>query len=226
MTEIKKTKEPDKLMTFREGLISQEGKITKASYQRFYDNCRDGYSVLKQFLLKEQQSLCCYCMSKIDEHSMVVEHYKPKDKYGDYTLDYSNLLASCKGQTGIHRHCDNKKENTELQKIPNPSNHKANIRINQIIDYSYSGEVKIKDALDKNLSQVEKCAFLKDINDVLNLNNEELVRARSSKLKYIINIYNDRRKHKSKLLPGDFLKCRKPFSFYHYVEVMLNKKFQ
>lgn len=52
---------------------------------------------LKQSLIDEQKSLCCYCERRIISENSHIEHFKPKgnDKYRHLELDYNNLHASC-----------------------------------------------------------------------------------------------------------------------------------
>jgi uncharacterized protein (TIGR02646 family) len=68
---------------------------------------------LKRSLLLEQGHICCYCgirIALVDSH---IEHIKPRRKYGELALDYSNMLASCEGSTedgaSKQQHCGHKK---------------------------------------------------------------------------------------------------------------------
>jgi uncharacterized protein (TIGR02646 family) len=53
-------------------------------------------------LVEEQRGLCCYCLSRIraDDGSARVEHWHCQRHYSDEDLDYSNLLAVCRGNAG------------------------------------------------------------------------------------------------------------------------------
>lgn len=52
---------------------------------------------LKQSLINEQKSLCCYCERLITRDNSHIEHFKPKSdkRYKHLELDYNNLHASC-----------------------------------------------------------------------------------------------------------------------------------
>ncbi len=64
-------------------------------------------------LLKEQGFICCYCGRRIDLTDSHIEHLKPRNKYPDLALDYTNLIASCQGENEtpppIPVHCGHKK---------------------------------------------------------------------------------------------------------------------
>lgn len=119
----------------------------------------DAIPELKEALLNEQGYLCCYCMNGIKEDNMKVEHYKPRSIYPALKMDYSNLFAACKGDFCTDKHCDTKKENTEL------TIHPADPRNNceSIVGYSTTGKLTYPDS------------YKTDIEDKLNLNNSVLV---------------------------------------------------
>ena len=73
---------------------------------------------LKDSLLKEQGYLCAYCMARIDEGHMRVEHFKPRSHYPDDTFTYGNLLACCQGKTQGESHCDTSKGDDEIKLSP------------------------------------------------------------------------------------------------------------
>ncbi|WP_231422332.1 retron system putative HNH endonuclease [Pseudomonas sp. Leaf59] len=50
-------------------------------------------------LLHEQGYACCYCGDKITQDSSHVEHFRPQKHYKHLDLEYSNLHASCQGET-------------------------------------------------------------------------------------------------------------------------------
>ena len=64
-------------------------------------------------LLKEQGFICCYCGRRINLTDSHVEHLKPRNKYPDLALDYTNFIASCQGESEnpppIPVHCGHKK---------------------------------------------------------------------------------------------------------------------
>jgi uncharacterized protein (TIGR02646 family) len=125
--------------------------------------------VVKSQLLSEQNSLCAYCMQKIETSKMKIEHWFPRNsddanlqKEGEQKeLDYNNLLAACKGVISIGRdkfeHCDASKKNQTISLNPLHESH-----IQQIY-YGKKGEIFSKNTTHQT-----------EINDVLNLNTKEL----------------------------------------------------
>ncbi len=117
---------------------------------------------LKMALCKEQGYICCYCMRRIDEERVTVEHYITQERHPDspYSeqihkdnqLIYSNLLASC--NTG-ERNCSGIRGNSPL--IINP----LSILIEQQISFQKDGKI---------ISSSPQIA--KDI-DILMLNSKE-----------------------------------------------------
>ncbi len=96
--------------------VKEEGKI----YYSKYD--------LKTALLKEQNSLCCYCNVEIkNDHNTTIKHLKPKEgtKNQHLIFDYDNLLASCNGNRKEPKprvlHCDAEKDIKEIDLTPKMS---------------------------------------------------------------------------------------------------------
>ena len=123
-----------------------------------YDDNRLPKKKLKESLLKEQGYLCAYCMSRIHENSMKIEHWWPQSP--DYeicnispeekeqerlrSIDYKNMLAVCKGEEGNKsylQHCDTKKGNKFL--LYNPSNPEHYNKIK--IKYLRTGRIESDD---------------------------------------------------------------------------------
>lgn len=126
----------------------------------------DAIPALKKALLNEQGYICCYCMSGIKQSNMKIEHYKPRGKHPNLKLDFNNLFAACKGNFCSDKHCDTKKENTEL--TIHPADSKNNCE--QIISYKLNGQLTYP---------VE---YQTDIEETLNLNNPVLRSNRKSTL--------------------------------------------
>jgi uncharacterized protein (TIGR02646 family) len=68
-----------------------------------YDNYPEK-DKLRESLLTEQGYICCYCMQRIDDSNMKIEHWKSQDDYPELQLDYNNLLGACKGGQGSPKH--------------------------------------------------------------------------------------------------------------------------
>lgn len=162
---------------------------------------------LKESLLKEQGYLCAYCMSRISEDTMKVEHWHPqksdtegqelsaeeKEKERLLSIDYKNMLAVCIGNEGHpkkEQHCDTRKGNKHL--LYNPSDPQDHNRLK--IYYLRSGEIASEDAIF--------CAQLgsKEENKagVLNLNCPKLMNNRAAIINYIFKALQKLQKQASK----------------------------
>lgn len=60
-------------------------------------------------LRQEQNGLCCYCESEINDDDGHIEHMEPRGRNQARTYDYSNLAISCNG--GKIEHCGHYKDN-------------------------------------------------------------------------------------------------------------------
>jgi uncharacterized protein (TIGR02646 family) len=169
----KNLREPQALKEYRE-------TTPNATYGGYVDTEHK----LKEALLEEQGYICAYCMGKIsnlelnENHKpkIEVEHLKPQKKYPHLSLDYSNMLAVCNGLSKPYphnkkiQHCDKTEDGkangqVELQKL-NPLN-KSNSE--DLLMYDLNGKIKSK----TNNEIVEN-----DLNTVLNLNNDVLIKHR------------------------------------------------
>lgn len=151
MIEIKKDKEPTKLLAYRQ--------TKNASYEEMDSDVKKD---LLDKLLKEQGHLCAYCMKKIPEKKHVpsgispvtIEHWYPRnpDEKKDIGqgLNYKNMFAVCSGNRGCgnkeYTTCDAHRGNVPLKINPcNPDT------INTIY-YTSSGKIKSTDpVIDKDL---------------------------------------------------------------------------
>lgn len=111
-------------------------------------------------LVEEQRGLCCYCLSRIraDDGSARVEHWHCQRDHSGDDLDYSNLLAVCRGNDGQSKsaqHCDRSKGSQSLSR--NPANPEDNVEA--VIRFSGDGTITSSDPV-----------FEKEVNTVLNLN--------------------------------------------------------
>ena len=146
----------------------------KGKKKRFRDLCED--------LLKDQHSLCCYCMRIIkqkEEHGNIavklsVEHFLSKYDYKSEALNYSNLFGSCSfGKHAKGREvgsCDNYKGGENFKSILNPSLDKVDfyehmkltfVSVNKYL-YIKSGDTGVD----------------KELDEILNLNIEDLCSSR------------------------------------------------
>lgn len=162
MIEIKKGREPDKLLLYRQ----QEG----ASYEQMDKEVK---SELLEKLLGEQGHICAYCMRRIPEKRglpmgvapVTIEHRFPRNpKSKEDTgqgLNYLNMIAVCSGNRG----CGNKEGMT-------CDAHRGNepIRVNPCdagtlrgITYTSSGRIQSSDP------EIDE-----DLNKRLNLNCEKI----------------------------------------------------
>ena len=128
-----------------------------------YGNYNDK-DTLRLKLLQEQGYLCCYCMRRIQipkEDKMKIEHfrafsiYNGTDGYPDLTLDYMNLLGSCKGSehTGKSEkyHCDKTKANLECPICPTNSLDMESIRFYSDGFIKYTNDVTLNEKIEKVL---------------------------------------------------------------------------
>ena len=131
-------------------------------------------SYLTDSLLKEQGYICAYCMrripckdslSKEDHH---IEHIKPRSKYHEAQLDYKNMVIVCPGHMGDNDHCDRSKGHKEMHLSP------LNSSVIQTISY------------ENGLIKSSNSVWNSELNDILNLNDKVLVKARKTTLQAII----------------------------------------
>lgn len=123
---------------------------------------------IRESLLLEQGYLCAYCMRRISDSATVtkVEHWVARTVDAARQLDYKNLLACCNGYEGSKaplQTCDTRKGDKALKYNP------ADLAddIDRHIDFKSSGKVSSNDGI-----------FNQQLNEVLNLNIERLVKNR------------------------------------------------
>lgn len=97
-------------------------------------------------LLEEQNMLCAYCEKEIeaDGDNSNTDHFKTRSLFPRNTLDYNNLLVSCKSKF----HCESIKDNfgltcVDYEKIINPVFENPDI----FFDYGIDGDILVKDGL-------------------------------------------------------------------------------
>jgi len=62
-------------------------------------------------LRQEQQALCCYCETNINDGDGHIEHIEPRTVNQKRIYDYTNLALSCNG--GNAKHCGHYKDNRQ-----------------------------------------------------------------------------------------------------------------
>lgn len=160
-----------------------------------YDDNRLPKKELKASLLKEQGYLCAYCMARISDDTMKVEHWWPqksdtegkilsveeKEKERLLSIDYKNMLAVCMGNEGHpkkEQHCDTQKGNKHL--FYNPSNPQDHHKLK--IVYLRSGEILSDDAA----FCVQLGGKKQGEEGVLNLNCQKLINNRAAVIDAIL----------------------------------------
>lgn len=128
----------------------EEYKLTEgASFDDLSDNHSKVKRELKSSLMAEQGYICCYCGRRIERLSSTIEHFKPKAKglFPELQLEYSNLLASCRGGNREREKkeryqgkkfplsCDAKKDNRVIEVCPTDPNCES------YFEYDEDGEI-------------------------------------------------------------------------------------
>ncbi|MEH1907927.1 retron system putative HNH endonuclease [Nostoc sp.] len=108
MKHIKKSQEPEKFTKWK----ALENDDWKPSWD---DNFQTPEKpVVHDALLKEQGYICCYCGMRITRKTSHIEHLKPRSTYPNLALEYTNLIASCQGESEepptVPVHCGHKKK--------------------------------------------------------------------------------------------------------------------
>ena len=157
---IKKRKEPEEWLAYR----LTEGVDYQATPE------------LVNSLYEEQGYICAYCMRRIPHQDKVstedhrVEHMLSRENHDDRKLDYSNMVVCCPGHIGDEDHCDKKKGSLDISFSPMDQ-----VFINSL---SYCSDGKIKSSNSK---------YNKELNDILNLNTELLVKNRKGMIDEMVN---------------------------------------
>jgi uncharacterized protein (TIGR02646 family) len=177
-------------------IIKGSEPLCLLQYRQTQDANYDGYhpkKPLKEALLTEQGYICCYCMQRISIDNMEIEHNKAKneDCYPHLQLDYKNLIASCSGNRGKrlkNLHCNGRKGYYEGKKNNEGKNIICKIKLNpadsdknceNYIKYSSTGKIFSDDETINH-----------ELNEILNLNHEILVKNRKDTLSSVIIALN------------------------------------
>lgn len=128
-----------------------------------YADYRDKQT-LREFLVREQRGLCCYCLCRIGAGepgtipSMKIAHWHSQNLHAIEQLDYSNLLGACMGNQespSNDQHCDTRQGNRDIKWNPANPEH----RIENRIIYFADGRIGSSDT-----------EFSQQIDKILNLN--------------------------------------------------------
>ena len=82
-------------------------------------NTSDGNQVrrnLRQYLLLSQHGLCCYCCRQIGMDDSLNEHIRPQNCFPNETMEYDNLVVSCKTE-GVNATCGSRKDKDYNEKL-------------------------------------------------------------------------------------------------------------
>lgn len=138
---IKKGREPNSLTEY------------KKQSNAYYDGCNK--SDIRKALLKEQGYLCAYCMKRISETNMTIEHYSTQSNISEKeALDYNNMLGVCLGNRGAGQAnftCDAHRGNASLTVNPFLKQ-SINLICYQDDGKIYSTDSEINKDLDKTLN--------------------------------------------------------------------------
>lgn len=178
MRYIRKKAEPKFFKDWKQQFYITNGR------QPVYDDLKgtNTYLKLKETLAKEQGYVCCYCEKYIGTSSnnldCDIEHFMPRHPDKRYLtkaecmtcesaqLDYTNLMASCKGEwQDFLDHCNHKKNNWyNFKTCISPTDE----RIVTVFGYSSQGKI----------FPINGNAFGSDMQKHMNLNSEVLKRQR------------------------------------------------
>lgn len=144
MIEIKKGREPDKLLRYRQQ--------PDASYEQMDKKVKDE---LLERLLQEQGHICAYCMKRIPESRklptgvapVTIEHWYPRNPESKEDigqgLNYRNMFAVCSGNRGCGNRelmtCDARRGNDSIKVNP------CDAETLRGITYTSSGIIKSSD---------------------------------------------------------------------------------
>lgn len=79
----------------------------------YNDLCGNPKKVVKDALMEEQGTICCYCERRLTPEDSHIEHFRPQSDPVVDPLDFTNMLCSCQNELkkGDPQHCGNKKDN-------------------------------------------------------------------------------------------------------------------
>lgn len=144
---------------------------------------------LRDALLAEQGYICAYCMREIPTHDKGVseyykiEHMQSRNDRPDLQLEYGNLVICCPGYINAEDHCD---------KLKNGNSVTFSL-FNDYFPNTISYSTKTGDISSSNT------VLNKEMEDLLNLNNEMLAANRLNALDGVRQILENKKWKKAKL---------------------------
>ncbi|MQL49112.1 TIGR02646 family protein [Photorhabdus khanii] len=141
---------------------------------------------IRKNLLSEQGVICAYCMDRITELTMKIEHWSCQHSSQELQLEYNNLLGCCKGHEGsrpLEQTCDTKKGSSSIKYSPANPEHRLNTKI------QYSRDGKILSSDDEFNQQLDK---------ILNLNKPRIISNRLHSIQKIQDLLNNKKGRRSK----------------------------
>lgn len=141
---------------------------------------------LRNFLLQSQFGLCAYCCRRIGIEDSLNEHIKPQAKYPKQTMDYENIIVSCRSE-GSTPTCGSNKANEYdealfVSPLEECEGHFIFYPNGQIEGIGERGQYTC---------------------DLLNLNVYELQRARRAQYKICMSYQNEELVHTCFLIPDE-----------------------
>lgn len=175
---IKKSEEPE--------IFQQWKSQANENWQPTWDVLRAKEKrQLHQNLLAEQGFICCYCQRQISLEDSHIEHLKPKTHYPELALEYTNLLASCQGESEepppVPVHCGHhKKDWYDEDLLVSPLDENCE----QLFTYTELGE--IRPISDPQIQQSAKTTI-----DQLGLDIDKLRAMRREAIEAILDGFED-----------------------------------
>lgn len=137
-----------------------------ADFESISGACKDA---VRDALVRDQGGVCCFCMDRIrpGRFEMKVAHMHSQTGHEDRALRYANLFGACLGGQGKVRkfqHCDTYQGNQDLHtRLDHPT-----LRLEAVVRYDRDGRI----------SAPSNTVLDREIDDVLNLNEDGLCRKR------------------------------------------------
>ena len=175
------------------------------SWTHFRNQAGSSYNELRRALVKLQHHLCGYCETYLVDDDSQVEHVIPRStsKDGDnYDLDYTNMIAACKGGTAGNyfgpdsrqydpdrvggTSCGQAKGNTQDELFVDPRNLPV---LCSLFRVRSNGNIDADEDACKSAG-IPACRVKRTI-EILGLNSARLKKARSDRWDYINSIYQD-----------------------------------